>query len=106
MSDTEKPAVHTAEPPHGDRNLSDLEKHHSDDEHEAIGGATFAVDEDELPPGYFTSRFFLGSMLGIGLGLMGAVSGFGYAAPILTLINQDIGPVSKLCNTLHTARVL
>lgn len=54
----------------------------------------FDVDERSLPPGYFRSPFFVGTMTGIGLGLMAGVAGFGYAAPILTLINNDIGPVS------------
>ncbi|CAK7211017.1 hypothetical protein SCUCBS95973_000987 [Sporothrix curviconia] len=64
----------------------------SSDEHEAIGGRRFDVDEAELPPGYFKSRFFLGTMLAIGLGLAGGSAGFGFAAPILTTINNDIGP--------------
>ncbi|KAF2499360.1 MFS general substrate transporter [Lophium mytilinum] len=48
--------------------------------------------DDEMPPGYFRSSFFLGSMLAIGLGLLAGVAGFGYAAPILGLINADVGP--------------
>ncbi|EON97829.1 putative trichothecene efflux pump protein [Phaeoacremonium minimum UCRPA7] len=54
--------------------------------------AHFEVDEHALPPGYFRSRFFIGSMTGIGLGLMAGVAGFAYAAPILSIINADIGP--------------
>ncbi|CRK13284.1 hypothetical protein BN1723_017335, partial [Verticillium longisporum] len=53
---------------------------------------TIVMEEDALPPGYFRSRFFIGSMMGIGLGLMAGVAGFGYAAPILGVINADIGP--------------
>lgn len=56
---------------------------------------TFEIDSEELPPGYFRSLFFLGSMAGIGLGLMAGVAGYAYAAPILTLINNDIGPVRR-----------
>ncbi|ROT39633.1 MFS general substrate transporter [Sodiomyces alkalinus F11] len=52
----------------------------------------FVTDEDSLPEGYFKSRFFIGTMLGIGLGLMAGVAGFGFAAPILGIINADIGP--------------
>ena len=55
---------------------------------------TFDVDATELPPGYFKSSFFWGSMVGIGVGLMSGVAGFGFAAPVLGLINNDIGPVS------------
>ncbi|KAF4980103.1 hypothetical protein FZEAL_3824 [Fusarium zealandicum] len=64
--------------------------HISDDEN------TFEVDEDSLPPGYFASPFFIGSMTGIGLGLMAGVAGFGYAAPILSIINNDIGPDANI----------
>ncbi|KFH48626.1 putative HC-toxin efflux carrier-like protein [Hapsidospora chrysogenum ATCC 11550] len=75
----EKPAVeYTPDGMHDDRS--------SDHEN------TFDVDATELPPGYFTSPFFLGTMTGIGLGLMAGVAGFGFAAPILMLINNDIGP--------------
>lgn len=65
----------------------------SDDEN------TFEIDSEELPPGYFKSPFFLGSMTGIGLGLLAGVSGFGFAAPILGLINNDIGPVRYRCSS-------
>lgn len=54
---------------------------------------TFEVESEELPPGYFTSPFFLGTFTGIGLGLMAGVAGYGFAAPILTIIDNDIGPV-------------
>jgi hypothetical protein len=49
--------------------LSDAEKQHHDD---AVG-AHLELDESSLPPGYFRSKFFLGSMAGIGLGLMAGV---------------------------------
>jgi hypothetical protein len=52
----------------------------------------FEADETTLKPGYFTSSFFLGSMTAICLGLFAGVSGFAYAAPILMIINNDIGP--------------
>lgn len=55
----------------------------------------FEVESEELPPGYFTSPFFVGTFTGIGLGLMAGVAGFGFAAPILPIINNDIGPVSS-----------
>jgi len=53
----------TATPP-----PADPERHHDD-----ATGAHFDVDETSLPPGYFKSRFFIGSMAGIGLGLMAGV---------------------------------
>ncbi|RFU33262.1 hypothetical protein B7463_g3049, partial [Scytalidium lignicola] len=52
----------------------------------------FESEESILPKGYFRSSFFLGSMLAIGLNLMGGVGGFALAAPLLTVINADIGP--------------
>lgn len=71
---------------------------HYDDDLKAQGetpdGARFEVDAEALPPGYFKSTFFWGTMTGIGLGLFAGVAGFGYAAPILGVINADIGPVS------------
>jgi hypothetical protein len=49
--------------------MSDSEKQHHDD----VVGANLELDESSLPPGYFTSKFFIGSMAGIGLGLMAGV---------------------------------
>lgn len=39
-----------------------------------IGG--FEADLDDLPPGYFKSRFFLGTFMAIGLGLWAGVGAF------------------------------
>lgn len=50
--------------------ISDAEKQQYDD---AVG-AHLELDESSLPPGYFTSKFFVGSMAGIGLGLMAGVA--------------------------------
>lgn len=87
-------------------NASHLDGKHEVEQHEVAhekpvqldpaGENTFEVQSDELPPGYFRSPFFLGSMTGISLGLMAGVAGFGFAAPILGIINNDIGPVSYL----------
>ncbi|KAF0320388.1 fungal trichothecene efflux pump [Colletotrichum asianum] len=80
--ETKKPhdeeAVHVRE--HGPSSL-DSDSTHLDE-----------IDQDCLPDGYFRSKFFLGSMTAIGLGLLAGVCGFAYAAPILTVINADIGP--------------
>src|SRR5688500_5181584 len=89
--------MHTQSPSH----VSDTEKGHEErvdrvDASDDSGSANLERDEGELPPGYFRSRFFVGSMMGIGLGLMAGVAGFGYAAPILAIINADIGPVRWL----------
>lgn len=84
--ETKKPhdeeAVHVRE--HGPSSL-DSDSTHLDE-----------IDQDCLPDGYFRSKFFLGSMTAIGLGLLAGVCGFAYAAPILTVINADIGPVRSL----------
>ncbi|KAB5531436.1 fungal trichothecene efflux pump [Coniochaeta sp. 2T2.1] len=64
-----------------------LEKKHESD---VIGG--FEADIDTLPPGYFKSRFFIGTFFAIGFSLIAGVGAFGYAAPILGIINADIGP--------------
>lgn len=50
------------------------------------------VNAAALPKGYFRSRFFLGSSAAVALSLLATVSAFGYAAPILGIINEDIGP--------------
>lgn len=64
--------------------------------HDDAAGANLELDEAALPPGYYRSKFFVGTMAGIGLGLMAGVAAYGYAAPILGLINADIGPVSDI----------
>lgn len=53
----------------------------------------FETDEASLPPGYYTSAFFLGTLSAISIGFFAGVGGFGFAAPILLSINADIGPV-------------
>jgi hypothetical protein len=50
------------------------------------------VSSSALPKGYWTSRFFVGSSIAMALSLLSTVSAFGYAAPVLGLINADIGP--------------
>lgn len=47
----------------------DAERQHHND---AVS-APMELDENSLPPGYFKSKFFIGSMAGIGLGLMAGV---------------------------------
>jgi MFS family permease len=67
----------------------DVEKDHYN-EVDTVHG--FSANTGTLPPGYFTSVNFLGTMLATGLGLAAAVGGFGLAAPNLLLINNEIGP--------------
>jgi hypothetical protein len=61
---------------------------HEDD----LTGKIFAVEEQELPKGYYRSIYFWGSMVAIGLSLMCGVAGFSLVAPILAFVNADIGP--------------
>jgi hypothetical protein len=52
----------------------------------------FQSDLDNLPKGYYTSSFFVGTMLATAFALVAGVGGFALAAPNLALINADIGP--------------
>jgi len=61
-----------------------------DTDSEIIHG--FETDVEHLPDGYFRSAFFIGSMLAVGLSLTCGVAAFGYAAPLLTQINAELGP--------------
>lgn len=56
----------------------------------------FESDERPLPPGYYRKPYFLGSMLSVGLGVMAGVGGFALAAPLLGVINADIGPSNNI----------
>ncbi|CAK7237100.1 hypothetical protein SBRCBS47491_009862 [Sporothrix bragantina] len=56
----------------------------------------FESDERPLRPGYYRSAYFLGSMLSVGLGVMAGVGGFALAAPLLGVINADIGPSENI----------
>lgn len=51
-----------------------------------------ADDGTTVPRNYFRSIVFLGSLTAIGMGLLAAIAGFAFVAPILTVINEDIGP--------------
>ena len=50
---------------------------------EDVKGHDFSIEFEELPPGYFRSMQFLGSMFAIGLSLGTVVGGFALIAPIL-----------------------
>ncbi|KAF2015910.1 siderophore iron transporter [Aaosphaeria arxii CBS 175.79] len=52
----------------------------------------FEVDYAALPKGYYTSRFFVGTFFATGLAIICGTGAFGFAAPILGVINADIGP--------------
>lgn len=68
------------------------EAHETSSSEPSIIQVGFQVDEDGLPPGYFRSRFFVGTMLAVGLGLFGGTAGFKFSATVLGTINAEIGP--------------
>ncbi|CAK7242006.1 MAG: hypothetical protein STHCBS139747_003480 [Sporothrix thermara] len=72
------------------------DRHHDSTGKDNVVGADFAVAGDELPPGYFRSANFLGSMLGIGMSFCCGVGGFSLIAPVLAIVNADIGPSANL----------
>jgi hypothetical protein len=55
----------------------------------------FEIDYESLPKGYYRSRFFIGTMLATGLALICGTAAFGFAAPILSVINADLGPDNR-----------
>ncbi|KIH93737.1 hypothetical protein SPBR_04155 [Sporothrix brasiliensis 5110] len=65
-------------------------------EDDNVVGADFAVADDQLPAGYFRSLNFVGSMLAIGLSFCCGVGGFSLIAPVLGIVNADIGPDPNL----------
>lgn len=73
-----------------------VENSESNDVREDVKGRDFTVVEAEIPPGYFRSMGFLGSMFAIGSAFGCGVAGFTFAAPILSYINADIGPGRNL----------
>jgi hypothetical protein len=60
-------------------------------ESEAVGRG-FSIDNNDLPEGYFRSKYFWGSMFAVGLSLSCGVAGFSFIAPLLNFVNEDIGP--------------
>lgn len=52
----------------------------------------FDIDAVELPDGYFRSSFFIGTVAATGLAIMSGVGIFGTIAPLLGVINEDLGP--------------
>jgi MFS family permease len=77
------------------RPASPLERHYTIGE-EDVKGRDFTTKDADLPPGYFTSVAFLGSMFAIGLSFGCGVGGFTFVAPLLGFVNADIGPDANL----------
>jgi hypothetical protein len=52
-----------------------------------------ARDESDIPPGYFRSIRFLGTMISMSLTVVSSYFGFAVPASVLTYINLDIGMI-------------
>lgn len=92
MENKETAAVadHAEASPHFDEKASDS----VDADDNATYG--FVANTSTLPPGYYYSPYFLGTMTATGVGLAVAVGGFGLAAPNLALIDSEIGPSANI----------
>lgn len=94
----------TAKVTTAEKDISHIEHHAASPNHpitttledEEIKGRDFTVEDNELPPGYFTSFSFIGSMFAIGLSFSCGVGGFTLPAPVLGFINADIGPNANI----------
>lgn len=86
--DNEEHTIHTDQT-NASQPATDSEKQHVDTGHNLHG---FMADATSMPAGYYRSPYLIGSFFAIGMGLLAGVAGFGYAAPILGVINADIGP--------------
>jgi hypothetical protein len=47
---------------------------------------------EDLPAGYYRSKYFIGSFFATGMSLFSAVATFGLIAPLLGTVNEDLGP--------------
>ncbi|KAL4861631.1 fungal trichothecene efflux pump [Aspergillus spectabilis] len=63
---------------------------HTDEVHPNDAG--YVAELDEVGLDYFCSRYFLGTFLASGLSVTGGLCAFGLIAPILHVINEDLGP--------------
>jgi hypothetical protein len=63
---------------------------------EDIKGRDFTIASDELPKGYFTSMKFIGSLCAVALTFACGQGGFSLVAPVIPLINADIGPNANI----------
>lgn len=64
----------------------------NDDGKIQVDSEGFVADVENMPKGYYTSPFFLGTCCAVGFGAWAGNAGFAYAAPLLATINADIGP--------------
>lgn len=59
---------------------------------EDVKGNDFTIAAEQLPPGYFKSFKFLGSIFAVGLTFACGQGGFSLIAGVIPQINADIGP--------------
>lgn len=93
MDHHQKYAVAESHPAH-DIQLAQIEKHPAPEHAENAAG--IVSTGSQLPKGYYTSASFLGTYFASGFSVMAAVAGFNLAAPVLGIINADIGPDPNL----------
>lgn len=81
------------------QNESFTAKHRNRDDEEHREDVQFALllakEMDELPPGYFTSVPFVGTMVSMSLTVVSSYFGFAVPASVLTYINMDIGTYKR-----------
>jgi len=65
-------------------------------QHEDVRVHGYSVESDELPKGYFTSPFFIGSFIACGMNLMASTGGFALVAPVLSSIDVALGPSASI----------
>lgn len=75
----------------GHRDIQAFETHLESHQLESL-----SVDGHALPKGYFYSTFFIGTMAALCFNLAASVGGFALLAPILTQVNDDIGPSGNI----------
>lgn len=95
MSDIEKSSDHgKSEASHveysdkHDRGLVGIDHRANDDRAEEAMGR----NADTYEKNYWMSVNYIGTLFAIGMAFMGGIGGYGLIAPILSDINQDIGP--------------
>ncbi|KAK3641236.1 hypothetical protein LTR56_011476 [Elasticomyces elasticus] len=95
MADENKPTAHHVEATDGQIEMQQSslanEKFYDDDGDERVPEAR-GRDASAIDKSYWRSARFLGSMAAIGLGFCGGTGGYALVAPVLSDINEDLGP--------------
>ena len=56
----------------------------------------YAAEASQLPKGYFTSFYFLGTIFAVGTNLLSSTAGFALIAPVLGEIDVALGPSTQI----------